>query len=97
MVFHESLSGTELVKGIWAGGDWVLVKFQENKHQVRASLGELGRQEFKLCPSKCFHFFFLCTLQSKSQGSVFVRIHAPWQVLAREAEFLKIKVPTKKV
>ncbi|XP_057558083.1 anoctamin-2 isoform X6 [Hippopotamus amphibius kiboko] len=33
---------------------------------------------------------------SKSQGSVFVRIHAPWQVLAREAEFLKIKVPTKK-
>lgn len=36
-------------------------------------------------------------MQSKSQGSVFVRIHAPWQVLAREAEFLKIKVPTKKV
>ncbi|XP_008591237.1 PREDICTED: anoctamin-2-like, partial [Galeopterus variegatus] len=36
-------------------------------------------------------------LESKSQGSVFVRIHAPWQVLAREAEFLKIKVPTKKV
>ncbi|DAA29217.1 TPA: Anoctamin-2-like [Bos taurus] len=35
-------------------------------------------------------------LESKSQGSVFVRIHAPWQVLAREAEFLKIKVPTKK-
>uniref|UniRef100_G1SRP3 Anoctamin n=1 Tax=Oryctolagus cuniculus TaxID=9986 RepID=G1SRP3_RABIT len=34
---------------------------------------------------------------SKSQGSVFVRIHAPWQVLAREAEFLKIKVPTKKM
>eukprot|EP00073_Rattus_norvegicus_P046381 XP_017448529.1 PREDICTED: anoctamin-2 isoform X4 [Rattus norvegicus] len=36
-------------------------------------------------------------LESKSQGSVFVRIHAPWQVLAREAEFLKIKVPTKKM
>ncbi|XP_012372891.1 anoctamin-2 isoform X1 [Octodon degus] len=35
-------------------------------------------------------------LESKNQGSVFVRIHAPWQVLAREAEFLKIKVPTKK-
>ncbi|XP_012879051.1 PREDICTED: anoctamin-2 [Dipodomys ordii] len=35
-------------------------------------------------------------VESKSQGSVFVRIHAPWQVLAREAEFLKIKVPTKK-
>ncbi|KAM5254805.1 anoctamin-2 isoform 1-T1 [Hipposideros larvatus] len=36
-------------------------------------------------------------LESKSQGSIFVRIHAPWQVLAREAEILKIKVPTKKM
>ncbi|XP_034501867.1 anoctamin-2 [Ailuropoda melanoleuca] len=36
-------------------------------------------------------------LESKSQGFIFVRIHAPWQVLAREAEFLKIKVPTKKM
>uniref|UniRef100_A0A8C0TIU2 Anoctamin n=1 Tax=Canis lupus familiaris TaxID=9615 RepID=A0A8C0TIU2_CANLF len=36
-------------------------------------------------------------LENKSQGSIFVRIHAPWQVLAREAEFLKIKVPTKKM
>nr|XP_020849976.1 anoctamin-2 [Phascolarctos cinereus] len=36
-------------------------------------------------------------LESKSQGSSFVRIHAPWQVLTREAEFLKIKVPTKKM
>lgn len=36
-------------------------------------------------------------VESKHQGSIFVRIHAPWQVLAREAEFLKIKVPTKKV
>ncbi|XP_015415461.1 PREDICTED: anoctamin-2 isoform X1 [Myotis davidii] len=35
-------------------------------------------------------------VENKSQGSIFVRIHAPWQVLAREAEFLKIKVPTKK-
>ncbi|XP_038623806.1 anoctamin-2 [Tachyglossus aculeatus] len=33
----------------------------------------------------------------KSHGGMcFVRIHAPWLVLAREAEFLKIKVPTKK-
>uniref|UniRef100_F7AKG3 Anoctamin n=1 Tax=Monodelphis domestica TaxID=13616 RepID=F7AKG3_MONDO len=36
-------------------------------------------------------------LENKSQGSSFVRIHAPWQVLTREAEFLKIKVPTKKM
>ncbi|XP_029453399.1 anoctamin-2 [Rhinatrema bivittatum] len=34
---------------------------------------------------------------TKSQGSAFVRIHAPWHVLSREAEFLKIKVPTKKM
>nr|XP_025851354.1 anoctamin-2-like [Vulpes vulpes] len=42
-------------------------------------------------------FFVLIELKNKSQGSIFVRIHAPWQVLAREAEFLKIKVPTKKM
>uniref|UniRef100_A0A8C7L3A2 Anoctamin n=1 Tax=Oncorhynchus kisutch TaxID=8019 RepID=A0A8C7L3A2_ONCKI len=27
---------------------------------------------------------------------VFTRLHVPWQVLSREAEFLKIKIPTKK-
>ncbi|XP_044133772.1 anoctamin-2 [Bufo gargarizans] len=35
--------------------------------------------------------------ESKNQGLNFVRIHAPWNVLSREAEFLKIKVPTKKM
>ncbi|XP_053574708.1 anoctamin-2 [Bombina bombina] len=35
--------------------------------------------------------------ENKNQGLNFVRIHAPWHVLSREAEFLKIKVPTKKM
>ncbi|XP_028810695.1 anoctamin-2b isoform X2 [Denticeps clupeoides] len=34
--------------------------------------------------------------EHKAHGHTFVRIHAPWQVLSREAEFLKIKVATKK-
>uniref|UniRef100_A0A8C4RPA2 Anoctamin n=1 Tax=Erpetoichthys calabaricus TaxID=27687 RepID=A0A8C4RPA2_ERPCA len=35
--------------------------------------------------------------ETKNHGNGFVRIHAPWHVLSREAEFLKIKVPTKKM
>ncbi|XP_069766032.1 anoctamin-2-like isoform X2 [Narcine bancroftii] len=34
--------------------------------------------------------------ESNSHGTGYVRIHAPWHVLSREAEFLKIKVQTKK-
>nr|XP_033809368.1 anoctamin-2 [Geotrypetes seraphini] len=36
-------------------------------------------------------------LLHKTQGFTYIRIHAPWNVLSREAEFLKIKVPTKKM
>ncbi|XP_061140189.1 anoctamin-1-like isoform X1 [Syngnathus typhle] len=34
---------------------------------------------------------------SKIPGVGFVKIHAPWNVLCREAEFMKLKMPTKRV
>uniref|UniRef100_A0A8C3SNI9 Anoctamin n=1 Tax=Chelydra serpentina TaxID=8475 RepID=A0A8C3SNI9_CHESE len=47
------------------------------------------------CLAERYNNFFL--FQNKSYGLSFVRIHAPWNVLSREAEFLKIKMPTKKL
>ncbi|XP_073687539.1 anoctamin-1 isoform X2 [Garra rufa] len=35
--------------------------------------------------------------EAKTPGVGFVKIHAPWSVLCREAEFMKLKMPTKKV
>ncbi|KAM6943522.1 anoctamin-1a [Xenentodon cancila] len=35
--------------------------------------------------------------ESKIPGIGFLKIHAPWNVLCREAEFMKLKMPTKKV
>uniref|UniRef100_A0A672KVH3 Anoctamin n=1 Tax=Sinocyclocheilus grahami TaxID=75366 RepID=A0A672KVH3_SINGR len=35
--------------------------------------------------------------ETKTPGVGFVKIHAPWSILCREAEFMKLKMPTKKV
>lgn len=43
------------------------------------------------------NLFFWLVLQVKTHGPSYTRLHAPWPVLCREAEFLKIKVPTKAV
>lgn len=52
-------------------------------------------------PTECFRFFLwlfsALILQVKIHGPSYTRLHAPWPVLCREAEFLKIKVPTKTV
>uniref|UniRef100_A0AAY4BAD0 Anoctamin n=1 Tax=Denticeps clupeoides TaxID=299321 RepID=A0AAY4BAD0_9TELE len=34
---------------------------------------------------------------TKTPGVGFVKIHAPWNILCREAEFMKLKMPTKKI
>lgn len=41
---------------------------------------------------------FVCSLlfQNKIPGVGFLKIHAPWEVLCREAEFMKLKMPTVK-
>uniref|UniRef100_A0A4W6D1F1 Anoctamin n=1 Tax=Lates calcarifer TaxID=8187 RepID=A0A4W6D1F1_LATCA len=39
----------------------------------------------------------LVVFQSKIPGIGFLKIHAPWNILCREAEFMKLKMPTKKV
>uniref|UniRef100_A0A674BKF9 Anoctamin n=1 Tax=Salmo trutta TaxID=8032 RepID=A0A674BKF9_SALTR len=44
---------------------------------------------------KCMHFFNSLIWPPFCVG--FVKIHAPWHVLCREAEFMKLKMPTKKV
>uniref|UniRef100_A0A8C1LTP6 Anoctamin n=1 Tax=Cyprinus carpio TaxID=7962 RepID=A0A8C1LTP6_CYPCA len=41
--------------------------------------------------------FFIFVFQTKLPGVGFLKIHAPWDVLCREAEFMKLKMPTTKI
>jgi len=43
------------------------------------------------------HMPFLFSFSFKMRTVRFTRLHVPWSVLSREAELLKIRVPTKKV
>lgn len=58
-------------------------------------------RDISLVHRKCVWIFVQCTcalsFQTKTSGVGFVKIHAPWNVLCREAEFMKMKMPTKKV
>uniref|UniRef100_A0A8C5AG45 Anoctamin n=1 Tax=Gadus morhua TaxID=8049 RepID=A0A8C5AG45_GADMO len=58
------------------------------------------------CEGKCIctaigEYAFILLITSVSQGKTpgvgFLKIHAPWNVLCREAEFMKLKMPTKKM
>lgn len=55
----------------------------------------------EFCVSHLVHNFFAyivhCVSQAKIPGVCFVKIYAPWNVLCREAEFMKLKMPTKRV
>lgn len=44
-----------------------------------------------------FFSLFIFVFQNKIPGVGFLKIHAPWEVLCREAEFMKLKMPTFKV
>lgn len=44
-----------------------------------------------------FNIQTVFVFQTKIPGIGFLKIHAPWNVLCREAEFMKLKMPTKKV
>ncbi|XP_072309610.1 anoctamin-2b [Eucyclogobius newberryi] len=58
-------------------------------HEMR-----LIRQEFEACLMEA-GLEIERDKEVKPHGPSFTRLHAPWPVLCREAEFLKIKVPTK--
>ncbi|TRZ00629.1 hypothetical protein DNTS_015389, partial [Danionella cerebrum] len=57
---------------------------REKRQQFESSLMEMGLELER-------------DEQTRTPGLGFLKVHAPWSVLCREAEFLKLKMPTRKV
>lgn len=54
-------------------------------------------QECSSDNAKVLFVFAVLSFQAKIPDVGFLKIHAPWEVLCREAEFMKLKMRTKKV
>lgn len=65
-------------------------------HRSRLSRGERVNRPGKRIKTFLFFLFTVSLKHSDDRKTYYLKIHAPWEVLATYAEVLKIKVPFKK-